>query len=243
MPAKKTVPESVSLESMKPKDAQWKKWREARNVRYWYAAMLSLQVEPTAANRTALSDHFPEVYEQYKYRLEVLLKRRRTRKSLRPVGEQVPSGEPRNEYVDLQAVARFAIEVDWEASATFAKSVAPPAAVKTLDGFVSLKITDVEFEKQVNELGIGQQRTFVRYAALVKLLRMAIEAPGGFEQIRKESLGKRTTVSMQSLGEAVTRAVATLANESGQNRLPSGFGKDKNADEIAFAERMVKTYF
>ena len=89
MPAKKTVPAAVSLESMKPKDSQWKKWREARNVRYWYAAMLSLQVEPTAANRTALSDHFPEVYEQYKYRLEVLLKRRRTRKSLRPVGEQV----------------------------------------------------------------------------------------------------------------------------------------------------------
>lgn len=243
MTAKKTVPAAVSLESMKPKDSQWKKWREARNVRYWYAAMLSLQVEPTAANRTALSDHFPEVYEQYKNRLEVLLKRRRTRKSLRPVGAQVPSGEPRNEYVDLQAVAKFAVEVEWDASATFAQSVAPPAAVKTLDGLASLRITDVEFEKQVNELGIGQQRTFVRYAALVKLLRMAIETPAVFEQIRKESLGKRTTVSMQSLGEAVTRAVATLANESGQSRLPSGFGKDKNADEIAFAERMVKTYF
>lgn len=243
MPTKDTETESISLESMKPADAQWKKWREARNVRYWYAAMLSLQLQPTVANRTKLSDHFPEVYEQYKHRLDILLKRRRTRKSLRPVGEQVPVGEPRNEYVDLQAVAKFAVEVEWDGSATFAKSIAPPAAVKTLDGLTSLRITDVEFENQVAELGIGQQRTFVRYAALIKLLRMAIETPAEFDSIRKKSLGKRTTASMQSLGEAVTRAVATLANESGHSRIPSGFGKDKNADEIAFAERMVKTYF
>ena len=243
MPTKKIVPEAVSLESMKPTDAQWKKWREARNVRYWFAAMLSVQVEPTVANRTALSHHFPEVYKQYKYRLEVLLKRRRTRKSLGPVGKQVPNCGPLNEYVDLQAVAKFAVEIEWDGSTTFAKYLAPSPAVKTLDGLTSLRITDVEFEKQANELGIGQKRTFVRYAALIKLLRMAIETPAEFERIRKESLGRRNTASMQSLGDAVSRAVATLANESGQSRIPSGFGKDKNADEIAFAERMVKTYF
>lgn len=243
MPTRKTMPEVVSLESMKPSDAQWKKWREARNVRYWSAAMLSLQVEPTAANRTALSEHFPEVHKQYKDRLDVLLKRRRTRKSLRPVGEQVASGDSLNEFVDLQAVAKFAVEVEWDASATFAKSVVPPSAVKTLDGLVSLTINDVEFEKQMNVLSIGQKRTLVRYAALIKLLRMAIETPAEFERIRQESLGKRTTASNQSLGAAVARAVATLANERGQSRIPSGFGKDKNADEIAQAERMVKTFF
>lgn len=243
MPTKKTVPVAVPLESMRPTDVEWKKWREARNVRYWYAVMLSLQVQPTEKNRSVLSAHFPEVYEQYKHRLEVLLKRRRTRKSLRPVGEQVPSAEPRNEYVDLQAVAKFAVAVEWDASATFTKSVVPPAAAKTLDGLVSLAVSDVEFEKQVNAVSTGQKRTLVRYAALVRLLRMAIDSPAEFGRVREAALGKRTTVSMQSLGEAVTRAVATLANEAGKSRISSGFGKDKNADEIAFAERMVKTYF
>lgn len=243
MPTKTTVPDIVSLESMRPTDAEWKKWRDARNVRYWYAAMLSLQVQPTEKNRSVLSAHYPDVYEQYRHRLEVLLKRRRTRKSLRPVGEQTPSAEPRNEYVDLQAVAKFAVTVEWDASATFAKFVVPPTAVKTLDGLVSLAVSDVEFEKQVDAVSVGERRTLVRYAALVHLLRMAIDSPTEFELVRKASLGNRTTVSMQALGEAVTRAVATLANESGKSRIPSGFGKDKNADEIAFAERMVKTYF
>lgn len=243
MPTKKTVPDVVSLESMRPTNAEWKKWRDARNVRYWYAAMLSLQVQPTEKNRSVLSAHYPDVYEQYRHRLEVLLKRRRTRKSLRPVGEQTPSAEPRNEYVDLQAVAKFAVTVEWDASATFAKFVVPPTAVKTLDGLVSLAVSDVEFEKQVDAVSVGERRTLVRYAALVHLLRMAIDSPTEFELVRKASLGNRTTVSMQALGEAVTRAVATLANESGKSRIPSGFGKDKNADEIAFAERMVKTYF
>lgn len=243
MPTKKTVPDVVSLESMRPTNAEWKKWRDARNVRYWYAAMLSLQVQPTEKNRSVLSAHYPDVYEQYRHRLEVLLKRRRTRKSLRPVGEQTPSAEPRNEYVDLQAVAKFAVTVEWDASATFAKFVVPPTAVKTLDGLVSLAASDVEFEKQVNAVSVGEKRTLVRYAALVHLLRMAIDSPAEFERVRNASLGNRTTVSMQALGEAVTRAVATLANESGKSRIPSGFGKDKNADEIAFAERMVKTYF
>lgn len=243
MPTKKTVPDVVSLESMRPTNAEWKKWRDARNVRYWYAAMLSLQVQPTEKNRSVLSAHYPDVYEQYRHRLEVLLKRRRTRKSLRPVGEQTPSAEPRNEYVDLQAVAKFAVTVEWDASATFAKFVIPPTAVKTLDGLVSLAVSDVEFEKQVDAVSVGERRTLVRYAALAHLLRMAIDSPTEFELVRKASLGNRTTVSMQALGEAVTRAVATLANESGKSRIPSGFGKDKNADEIAFAERMVKTYF
>jgi hypothetical protein len=243
MPAKTAAKPTVTLESIRPTAAQWRQFREGRNERYWGAAMLSLQVLPTDENKNALKVEHPDVYKEYRTRLTVLLKRRVSYSAIRPLGADGQLVAPSKQHVSLPGVAKLACELGWEGAEEFSKLVSAPVKAKTLDGLVSLKISDVEFEKQVNAVGAGQKRTLVRYAALVHLLRMAIDSPVEFGRVREASLGKRTTVSMQSLGEAVTRAVATIANESGNRRIPSGFGKDKNADEIAFAERMVKTYF
>ena len=243
MPVKIDETQKVNLVSMQPTPTQWRKFREGRNARYWYAAMLSLQIFPNAKNKEVLKHQHPKVYLEYETRLAILLKRRVSYGAIRQVGKGVDTLTPPNQYVSIPGVATLACELGWDSADEFSKLVSPPQSARTLDGLSTLRVSDLEFEKQSQGMGRGEQLKTVRYAALVHLLRMAIDSPENFKNVREETLGRRKIASTQSLGAAVTKAVATLAKECGAARLPGGFGKDKNADEIAFAEKFAKTHF
>jgi hypothetical protein len=241
MPAKKLNEPKVTLNSLRPTDVQWRNFREGRNAPYWNAAMLSLQVNPTPQNKTILKNEYPDVYQECKSRLTILLRRRLSYPAIRAISTDKANVLPRNLFVPLQGVAKLARELEWDGAEEFAKLVSLPAKVKTLDGSHVLPISDVEFNLQEKEMRRREALKTVRYAALVHLLRMAIDEPAEFDALRKKLLGKRKVVSTQALGSAVAQAVATLAKSSGKERVPSGFGKDKNADEIAFAEKFAKS--
>lgn len=241
MPAKKMTDPKVTLESLRPTEVQWRNFREGRNFPYWRAAMLSLQVNPTAENKTILKNEHPDVYQECKARLTVLLRRRLSYPAIQAISHDNTELEPRNLFVSLQGVAKLARELDWDGAKEFLKLVSLPAKVKTLDGSHTLHVSDVEFNLQEKDMGRREAHKTVRYAALVHLLRKAIDEPAEFDVLRKKLLGKRKVVSTQALGLAVAQAVATLAKSIGKERVPSGFGKDKNADEIAFVEKFVKS--
>jgi hypothetical protein len=243
MPAKKMTEPKVTLESLRPTEVQWRNFREGRNARYWSAAMLSLHIYPTPENKTTLKNEHLAVYQECKNRLTILLKRRVSYPAIRAIATDNADLAPRNLFVSLQGVAKLASELGWDGSEEFVKLVSLPAKVTTLDGAHTLQVSDVEFSLQTKDMGRREALKNVRYAALVHLLRKAIDEPAEFDSLRKKLLGKRKVVSTQSLGVAVAQAVATLAKSSGKERIPFGFGKDKNADEIAFVEKFAKTNF
>jgi hypothetical protein len=240
MATKTAAKAKVTLDSIRPTESQWREYREGRNSRYWCAAMLSLLIFPSIENEAYLKADYPDVYDEYKSRLRILLKRRDSYPPIKPLGTTHVDSTPRNQKVSLHGVAKLASELEWDQSKEFAKLVSPPASVKTLDGSHTLKISDVEFDSETKDMSRREQNKTVRYAALVHLLRMAIDSPVEFNVLRKLLLGKRNEVSTQALGLAVEKAVATLAKCNGKERVPAGFGKDKNADEISVVEKFAK---
>ena len=234
----------VSIEALRPTDTQWKEWQESRNAMFWHAALLTLKVHPSVENRTVLQDKFPELYEEYLRRLIVLRRRSLSLASLGPNGKKCHISLPLpSRYVSLPAVAKFASQQRWDTDAELLGKLLPETKVKTLDGSGAVSMAELGIDETLDGMNRGLLLTLVRYAALVSALRTAIDSPQVFAAIRKEALGKRKNVSNQALGLIVARSVATFANEKGKGRITAGFGKDKNADEIAKAYKVVSGMF
>lgn len=241
MPVNKNPNLTISLESLRPSEDQWKTWREGRNVFYWYAAMLTLQIQPSVANRGLLKEHFPEIYAEYRRRLTVMRRRSRSYKEIQPVGGFDRDTLPSNLIVALPGVAKLAGELGWDSDGVFANRVIPPKKVTSFNG-ARLIIEKANHQREVEGLGVGQQRTLVRYAALAELVRMAVDSPDEFKTL-KQAVFKRRKASNQELGEALARMVATFAHKAGKNVTPYGFNKDANADELAKAKLAVEEHF
>jgi hypothetical protein len=50
---------------------RWNHWRSRKLTRLWYATLLGMNIEPTAKARAALRTHKPELYQEYKDRLDI----------------------------------------------------------------------------------------------------------------------------------------------------------------------------
>jgi hypothetical protein len=231
MPAKEPALNIPTIESMQPTDLRWKFWCDARNLPYWRAALLTLNIEPSPKNKKILKTHHKNVDEEAENRIEAMLKRRLTYPALRSLGKP-PNERPRNEFVSLPGVAKFAKEVNWSGSGQLA-------------GRVLQKVTE-DVDQEADELSIGTRNTYVRYAALVQLLRFAIDEPNELGALRKSAANRlktkekqpRNTISDEGLGALVAEMVRTFAGA--KNSSPYGFGQGKNADEIAKADRIMR---
>lgn len=227
-------PEQLALlTEMRPTDKQWNQWRERRYIKYWCAVLLTMRIHPDGKSRAKLREHFPEDYEIYKDRLTVLLRRRLRRKSLRAVEETRPVDKASDERVDLCAVARFAAEIGWDEDRYLVQMILTTNASSSSESNVD-----------VNTL--GQRNTFIRYTALVQLLRMALDAPSEFSELckrvdqRLNSKQKRSTSSNERLGALVEESVKGMSGRTGTT--PYGFRQGANADEIARAQKLVNDH-
>jgi hypothetical protein len=230
MPTKESAPNVPTVESMQPNDLRWKFWCDARNVPYWRAALLTLNIEPSPRNKKILKTYYKDVDEEAENRIEAMLKRRLTYPALRSVGTKKTDDRPRNEFVSLPGVAKFATEVNWSGSGQLARRVFP-------------KVT-ADVDQEADELSVGTRNTYVRYAALVELLRLAIDKPNELGALRESAANRvkakqeqpRNSISNEGLGALVAEMVRTFAGA--KNSPPYGFGKAKNADEMAKADRI-----
>lgn len=224
-------PEQLALlTEMRPTDKQWNQWRERRYIKYWCAVLLTMRIHPDGKSRAKLREHFPEDYEIYKERLTVLLRRRLRRKSLRAVADTKPADKASDERVDLHAVARFAAEIGWDGDGYLVQKVLATNASSSGESNADINTP-------------GQRNTFIRYAALVELLRMALDTPSEFSALckrvdqRLNSKQKRSTSSNERLGALVEESVKGMSGRTGTT--PYGFRQGANADEIARAQKLV----
>ena len=208
-------------------------WSEGRNAEYWQAAMLSLKLQPSRLNKYKLRRYFPDLYQNYLMRYDVLKRRASTRSIIKPIRNLL--GKSSEKLVSLPGVAKIAMECDWEYSEEFQIKISLPRKIKTIDGSYINSFDDED------ELSNGDLNTRVRYAALVEIIRMFLSRSDDFNEFHK-SVFKRSTVSNQELGEAVERVIAKMAKD---NNLKSiyGFAKEKNAKEIGEIDKISKNFF
>lgn len=227
-------PEQLALlTELQPTDKQWTHWRERRYIKYWCAVLLTMRIHPTVENLAKLREHCPEDYETYKERQTVLLRRRLKRKGLQAVQDTKPVHKPSDERVDLYAVARFAAEIGWDKDRYLVQKILVTNASSSSESNIDVNKT-------------GQRNTFIRYTALVQLLRMALDTPSEFSDLckrvdqRLNSKQKRSTSSNERLGALVEERVRSMSGTTGTT--PYGFRQGANADEIARAQNLVNDH-
>jgi hypothetical protein len=223
-------------ESMRPTEADWIRYRDGAVLKCWSAALLTLNIKPNLKNKEFLEKNFPEIYALFNLRVSVILKRRITDADLRPVSEILAKSQ-RNDFVSLAAISRLATELDWDGNDYFRNHL----TINKSESFSGKKISITEKENinSIEKLGIGNKRTLLRYAALIRLLCMSIENKHKFEKFCKE-IFRHKKVTNQEIGLAIERTVATFAEELSADSVPYGFQQDANADEVAKAKAVVK---
>ncbi len=97
----------------KPQNANWEHRRERGFVRLWQAAMLSLNYEPTVANREVLEASNPTDYNEYRRRKGVLEMQYGHHKFLSAVEHEKQGEETRNKYVTWDNFVNFTKEMRW----------------------------------------------------------------------------------------------------------------------------------
>lgn len=228
-----------SLDDLLVSDARWQFWRQSRNARLWHAVLLTMNIEPSVKNRTLLKERFPVQYASYTEKLDILLRRSSTHKSLKPVSNPREGKTPSGKYVQLTGVLKFAKEYEWAGIAAFEAGLAPKK-IKALDGS-SVCIAEDATLDETDDLKNGLRLTYIRYAALVHLLNLAISKHDEFEGIRKQ-IFPSGTASDAALGRAIEKTVAQFAKNA-DCKVPYGYGSSANAREISLTRKVVKDTF
>lgn|GEM_PF-5463015 len=243
MATKSAVIKKVSdptLQEIAVRVDRWKYWRDRRNVKVWYAALLTMNIEPSPQNRTLLRERFPDHYQIYRDRVQILISRSSTIKNLKFVRNPFEGTVPQEKLMALPAILAFIKNiVRWPDTEAFVAGMSTKE-VKALDG--SRVLIDDEFSiSETSDLPKGLRYTYVRYAAMVFLLKLAITDQKKFTEIVDGLIPNRKT-SNSALGLAIQGAVAQFATGS-KKSMPSGFRKEKNAKEIALAAKVLKELF
>lgn len=239
---KNVIPEkafTLTLHDLSVSDTRWRYWSECRNVRFWYAVLLTMNIEPSVKNRTLLNKYFPDKYEAYREKLDILIRRSSTHKALKSVPNPREGKTSSGKYVQLTGVLKFAKECKWDDIAAFEAGLTSKKIV-ALDG-TSVNISQEIALGETDDLPKGLRYTYVRYAALAHLIDLAITDRTKFESITRQFFPGGKT-SNAALGRAVASTVAQIAKNL-DCKVPSGYGKEKNAKEIALVKKVANESF
>ena len=228
-----------TLQDIAVTETRWRFWRECGNVQRWFAVLLTMNIEPSNKNCELLQAHYPLLYKQMRDRENILIRRVSTYKAIEPVSNPREGKMQREKYVRLSGVLKLVKEDSWENTEAFVAGMSP-RKVKSLDGSF-VQIEGGSANSETSDLPKGERYTFVRYAALVHLLTLAISDQEKFNSVLTVYFPHRKA-SAASIGAAVASTIATFSKQA-NCPVPSGFGKDANAKEISQAEKVFKQYF
>jgi hypothetical protein len=235
--SKKTKTEKNEVASMVVPVKDWEHWRQSGNVRRWFAVLLTMNIEPTDPNRKRLKTESSTLYQLYRDRLSIITRRSSTYPALKSVPNPKAGDEPRNQYIRLSGILRFAKQEKWQSIEEFEAGISKKC-VTAYDG------TEVEISNvaKIDDLAKGQRNTLVRYAALVELLKRSLLSETSRNEVREKFFKQSNEVSNSAIGRAVESVVAQFAKDAGM-KFPAGFKAEKNADEIGLVKRVVDGAF
>lgn len=228
---KKRKKQTTPAEAVK----NWEKFRQAGYARIWYAALLSMDVEPKVISRHRLQDLAPERYKTYLNRVEILTRRHGVRKPFKDLHHLKAGSLPRNKYVSLKAVAKFAVANKWDGSEEFARKVAPPEA-PALD-VSTTHISPETAEDELDALPKGLKYEAVRTSALLAVLeRTLLTEP----QLATE-LVRGGKLNLAALARHIQASVASALHR--ENHSVTGYGVDANSAWLARVRRRMEQLF
>lgn len=233
MKAKKQIQKHTSPA---PSVQNWEKFRQGANARIWYAALLSMDVEPKVKSRVQLKDLAPERYRMYLDRVDILTRLHGTHE-LFPDLKHIRSGvEPKNKYVSLKAVAEYAKANDWEGSEEFANRLVQPF-VLALDGTKVHLSSETELDK-LDQLPKGVRYNTIRMGALLAVLeRILVTEPHSVSK-----LVRGNELNIAELARQIAATVATAAKRQKQS-LPYGFRVDAASVQLLQARQAFEKLF
>ena len=160
--------DKTSLE-LQPERPDWEFWRQRGACRIWEAVLLSLNVEPTKANRDQLLSSGSQSGDEYERRREIVNVQYGVHPLL-PTMEHARAGKVGSgRYISLLKLLEFAKEIGWRDTRDFENGLSR-STVHLPGGQI------VEVEQEVDDLPKGERYMLVRMGALITIFERCLNS-------------------------------------------------------------------
>lgn len=210
----------------------WEFWRQRGACRIWQAVLLSINVEPTKANRDLLPTRGSQSNDEYVRRREIVNVQYGIHQLL-PTMEHPRAGKSGSgRYIALPKLLEFAKEIGWRGIRDFENGLSR-STVRIPTG------EDVEVNQEFEDLSKGERYTLVRMGALLSLLERCI-CPGSSSSNSRLLHG--TSLNLTAIGREVEKIIATAAHEAERSTV-ANFSEQVNRKQMAAAADALKIFF
>ena len=222
--------DETSVENRKLQLPNWRLWREKGTARIWNAAMLSLNLHPSANNRALLRTVDPDRHKEYKHRSEVAIHRYGVHPHL-PKMEHARAGtNPGDYFVELDRFLSFAKDMGWSDLAEFESGLCGVDATSTAESTVI---------HSLSEAPKGERYDLVRAGALLTLLEKVLQDNG---EVDRRFLLSARRINTRQVAKELENIVLSVAGRYGKNSV-TGFGEEANRKRLKAAMDALEDYF
>jgi hypothetical protein len=226
---------NAQTEVDEPQSADWRHWRQRGYCRLWQAAMLTMNLEPTKANRRTLQAKSPDAdYAEFLRRKEVLTVRYGFDDRLTPLNHPREGELPGDRYVELAKIIELAKEIGWPAVETWWNAA--------FSNTSATQPTDPGYVHPMDEESDGEELENSRTIVLGSLLDVFERSLRGerFEigdgKNRKTTLvkGKEANLNHSDLAKLMIKAIDKRAEQQ------NGFGFQNIHKQLTTASKAFK---
>ncbi len=218
-----------------PQSADWRHWRQRGYCRLWQAAMLTMNLEPTIANRRTLLAKSPDAYyAEFLRRKEVLTVRYGFDDRLTPLNHPREGELPGDRYVELAKIIVLAKEIGWLNVETWWNAAFANTSGTQLTEPVRIHHSDDETDDEELENG-----RIIVLGSLLDVFERSLRSER-FEiedgKNRKAALvkGKATNLNSSDLAKLIIMAIGTRAKQQ------KGFGFQNVHKQLTTAIKAFK---
>lgn len=211
----------------------WGFWRRRSYCRIWQAVLLSLNVEPSSANRGQLELAEPHQFDEYRKRREILVVNRGYHDLLPSMDHERAGQKAGEKYVELADVLKLAKHQRWSAIEPFERGMSAEHDEPVELRSIIHEVDEGEFDVHSMPRK-GDRYTTVRMGAVLTLLEEILRsAPNYATEYLKENRLNRSAV-----GDKITEIIKSVA---GAQYLGNNFG-DGNRKSVGFALEALKKF-
>ncbi|BEP70859.1 MULTISPECIES: hypothetical protein [unclassified Variovorax] len=211
----------------------WGFWRRRSYCRIWQAVLLSLNVEPSSANREQLELAEPEKFVEFKKRREILIVNRGYHDLLPTMDHERAGKKAGEKYVELADVLKLAKHQRWSAIEPFERGMS-----SEYDETIELRSIIHEVDEEEFDVHSmprkGDRYTMVRMGAVLTLLEEILRSD---PNCADEYLGG-DGLNQSAVGNKMTEIIKSA---SGGAYLGKNFG-DGNRKSVGFALLALKQF-
>lgn len=210
----------------------WKYWRRIGNTQLWYAALLSLNIEPRKFKASDLKINNKSMYDEYRLRRVNLIDGYNKHENLRNISFLRDGTTPSGKRLYLCDVLLFAKSNGWENLNDLEAGINGTIEVEISEDSITETFTNVD------SFGKGAKYEAIRFAAVVKILESFLNGTSGQN---KAAFLNGKTINQSALGLEITKyCTKDLTSKSSK---PAGcFSSATNRRRIGEALKLLEAH-